>query len=233
VEELLQQQEEFRKSGSFEASVQSPVDVLRTAGISGAFETDSRKSSKRFAVGMEYNGRQASMEGRLSGLSARNAFVKGSWNNQAITLNTFYQNDFKMADNVTTPFQGYQNWVGRFERTKKDLQCQATLHLMTPFPALPSIDIIVQTLLEAGKRPESAAFQRLQFIFQNYAGRLESVVMQQVDEIRTQLIEMANSYAEIFRPYTQYFDAWAERARLFYFETLANLNGKSNSIQFH
>jgi hypothetical protein len=79
----------------------------------------------------------------------------------------------------------------------------------------------------------SAAFQRLQFIFQNYAGRLESVVMQQVEEIRTQLIEMANSYAEIFRPYTQYFYVWAERARLFYFETLANLNGKSNSTQFY
>jgi hypothetical protein len=57
--------------------------------------------------------------------------------------------------------------------------------------------------------------------------------MQQVDEIRTQLIEMANSYAKIFRPYTQYFYVWAERARLFYFETLANLNGKSNSTQFY
>lgn len=147
----------YRRSGSFEATVQSPCDSLRNARISGAFETDSRKSFKRMAAGVEYNGRQASIEGHLTGLNSRSGSIKGSWNNRVVMVDTFYQKDqptFKIAANVTTPFQGYESWAGRFERSASGQQHDLTLHLTTPLASFPSLDVDVQTVIETGKRME-------------------------------------------------------------------------------
>ncbi len=71
------------------------------------------------------------------------------------------------------------------------------------------------------------AFQHLQSLFHTYAGRLETVVMEQVEGIRVQVIELAASYAESFRPYTQYFDQYMEAARIFYADMVENFQGNS------
>ena len=146
----------YRPSGMFEAVVQTPWDVIRTGKVSAVLESDPRRSTRRLAAGGEYNGRQASIEARLAGHNnGRSVSMKGSWNNRVMTIDSTYQKDtptFKMAVNVTTPFQGLENWAGRFERIKKGQQCDVSIHLATPLAAIPSVDASLETFIEPGKR---------------------------------------------------------------------------------
>ena len=69
------------------------------------------------------------------------------------------------------------------------------------------------------------SFQQIQSLFHQYAGRLETVVMEQVESIRTQFIQLAASYAEIFRPYTEYFEQYVEAVGVFYVDMVDNIEG--------
>ena len=69
------------------------------------------------------------------------------------------------------------------------------------------------------------SFQQIHSLFHQYAGRLETVVMEQVESIRTQFVQLAASYAEIFRPYTEYFEKYVEAVGVFYVDMVDNIKG--------
>ena len=49
--------------------------------------------------------------------------------------------------------------------------------------------------------------------------------MEQVESIRTQSIQLAASYAGIFRPYTEYFEQYVETVGVFYVDMVDNIEG--------
>ena len=69
------------------------------------------------------------------------------------------------------------------------------------------------------------SFQQIQSIYHQYVGRLEAVVMEQVESIRTQSIQLAASYAGIFRPCTEYFEQYVETVGVFYVDMVDNIEG--------
>ena len=46
-----------------------------------------------------------------------------------------------------------------------------------------------------------------------------------MESIRTQFIQLAASYAEIFRPYTEYFEQYVEAVGVFYVDMVDNIKG--------
>lgn len=62
------------------------------------------------------------------------------------------------------------------------------------------------------------------------AGHLEEFVMGHVENFRQQVIDLAQSYAIDFRPYTVYVEEWAGKVRVFYYEVLKNIQGTLNQF---
>lgn len=76
-------------------------------------------------------------------------------------------------------------------------------------------------------------FQYLQSIYTKYAGQLETVVMEKVEDIRRQAIELANNYAKNFQPYLEYFDTWIERSRTYFATMTKSIQGLINFFAVH
>ena len=64
------------------------------------------------------------------------------------------------------------------------------------------------------------SFRYLQSVYYRYSGQLEAIVMEKVEDIRRQVMELANTYAKNFQPYLDYFETWVQRSRI-YFDTVS------------
>lgn len=149
-----------RRSGSIEAAVQTPYQVMSNAKLFAEYELG--RVNKLVAARGEYNGLKASLEGRLhlNGLNTRTVTLGGSWNNQMMTVETLYRNEggMKMVGvNITTPFVGLERWNARVECNRKGPERSYAVHFETPLATLPSIEGSVQIVLEAGKQLEISA----------------------------------------------------------------------------
>lgn len=144
----------YRDLESFEAFIKTPYEILTTAKVSAKLELSG--IIKFLYLGGEYNGLKANLESQtgFNGLG-QTASLKGSWNEQLITLETLYRNDggSKMfGANVTTPFTGLKHWISRLECNKAGLKRSYIIHFKTPLEAIPSIDASIDTEIESGRR---------------------------------------------------------------------------------
>ena len=73
----------------------------------------------------------------------------------------------------------------------------------------------------------SQRLEQLKNLYLEYSGRLETVIMEQVENVRQQAIELAESYIESFQPYLRYFESIVERARFFFDKIALSFNGNT------